>query len=154
MLMESLQLSVEALRLNAELARKVASRFGAMVDAAASLLRAADGAPLPVHQPIHAEHDDSDDQEDDRRDDRREDDDHDGNENERDIRPPTRPSGLGPEESPPGPECPATSGDPGATAHRRRHPRASHEDRFQQAHPRSPNARRDAGGVEARRMGR
>jgi hypothetical protein len=93
MLIESMRLSVEALRINAEIARKVASRFGVMVEAAASLIRAADGAALPGPQAIHAEHDGSEDHKADDNDDRQA---HvrDDNENEPGACPPIPPSGL------------------------------------------------------------
>ncbi len=56
---------IEAMRVNAELARAVIDRFPAMMDSAAILLRAADGAGLPTREPL-AEHeqDDSDDHDD------------------------------------------------------------------------------------------
>jgi hypothetical protein len=93
MLIESMRLSVEALRINAEIARKVASRFGVMVEAAASLIRAADGAALPGPQAIHAEHDGSEDHKAAAADDRQA---HirDDNENEPDACRPTPASGL------------------------------------------------------------
>jgi hypothetical protein len=43
---------VEAMRMNTELARSVIDRFPAMMDAAAVLLRAADGAGLPARAPV------------------------------------------------------------------------------------------------------
>ncbi len=51
----------EAMRLNTELAKAVIERFPQMVEAAASLLRAADGAGLPARQPRVEEHDEEDD---------------------------------------------------------------------------------------------
>jgi hypothetical protein len=59
----------EAMRLNTELAKAVVERFPQMVEAAASLLRAADGAGLPQRRPIEVatevEDDDVDDEGDD-----------------------------------------------------------------------------------------
>ena len=43
---------IEAMRVNAELARAVIDRFPAMMDSAAILLRAADGAGLPARTPL------------------------------------------------------------------------------------------------------
>ena len=51
----------EAMRLNTELARAVIDRFPQMVEAAANLLRAADGAGLPAREPRAIEDDDGDD---------------------------------------------------------------------------------------------
>src|SRR5512144_341444 len=42
---------VEAMRLNTELARTIVDRFPTMLDSAAGLLRAADGAGLPAREP-------------------------------------------------------------------------------------------------------
>ncbi len=42
---------IEAMRMNAELAKSVVDRFPQMMEAAAALLRAADGAGLPARQP-------------------------------------------------------------------------------------------------------
>lgn len=42
---------VEAMRMNTELARTIVERFPAMLDSAAGLLRAADGAGLPAREP-------------------------------------------------------------------------------------------------------
>jgi len=57
----------EAMRLNTELAKTVIERFPQMVEAAASLLRAADGAGLPAREPrAVVVDDDSDDEDDDR----------------------------------------------------------------------------------------
>jgi len=42
---------VEAMRMNTELARTIVDRFPAMLDSAAGLLRAADGAGLPAREP-------------------------------------------------------------------------------------------------------
>jgi hypothetical protein len=50
--------TIEAMRLNSELARSVIDRFPQMMEAAAVLLRAADGAGLPLREPreVDAEH--------------------------------------------------------------------------------------------------
>ena len=42
---------VEAMRMNAEIARSVVDRFPQMLEAAATLIRAADGAGLPAREP-------------------------------------------------------------------------------------------------------
>jgi hypothetical protein len=47
---------VEAMRMNAEIAKSVVDRFPQMLEAASSLLRAADGAGLPARLPLVAEH--------------------------------------------------------------------------------------------------
>lgn len=52
----------EAMRLNTELAKSVVERFPQMVEAAASLLRAADGAGLPARQPAALQVDDDEDE--------------------------------------------------------------------------------------------
>lgn len=52
---------IEAMRMNAEIARSVVDRFPQMVEAAASLLRAADGAGLPKREPSAEAADDDDD---------------------------------------------------------------------------------------------
>ncbi len=57
---------IEAMRANTELARAVIDRFPTMMDSAATLLRAADGAGLPTRTPIA--NDDYDDDQDDRAD--------------------------------------------------------------------------------------
>jgi len=57
---------IEAMRVNSELARAVIDRFPTMMDSAATLLRAADGAGLPTRTPIAD--DDHDDDQDDRAD--------------------------------------------------------------------------------------
>ncbi len=54
---------IEAMRMNAEIARSVVDRFPLMMEAAATLLRAADGAGLPARPPM-AVGDDGDDEED------------------------------------------------------------------------------------------
>lgn len=43
---------IEAMRMNAEIARAVVNRFPLMIEASASLLRAADGAGLPARAPM------------------------------------------------------------------------------------------------------
>lgn len=58
---------LEAMRMNAEMARAIIERFPAMMDSAATLLRAADGAGLPLRTPII---DDSTDEEIDQEEDR------------------------------------------------------------------------------------
>ena len=55
---------VEAMRLNAEIARAVIERFPLMMDAAATLLRAADGAGLPARPGMASPERDEDDDED------------------------------------------------------------------------------------------
>jgi hypothetical protein len=52
---------IEAMRMNAEIARSVVDRFPQMVEAAATLLRAADGAGLPKREPRELELDEDDD---------------------------------------------------------------------------------------------
>jgi hypothetical protein len=57
---------IEAMRMNAEIARSVVDRFPQMIEAAATLLRAADGAGLPSRTPRpgdEIEEDEDDDQE-------------------------------------------------------------------------------------------
>lgn len=54
---------IEAMRMNAEIARAVVDRFPQMVEAAATLLRAADGAGLPKREPRELEVDDEEDDE-------------------------------------------------------------------------------------------
>jgi hypothetical protein len=49
---------IEAMRMNAEIARSVVDRFPQMVEAAATLLRAADGAGLPKREPRDLDLDD------------------------------------------------------------------------------------------------
>lgn len=88
-LRESLRLSAEALRINTEIARKVAGQFGAMIDAAATVLQGADGAALPVREPVHDERTAAADHESEGHKD-----DHDGEKTEQDERPPTPPSGF------------------------------------------------------------
>jgi hypothetical protein len=53
---------VEAMRLNAELAKSIVDRFPLMLEASAHLLRAADGAGLPARIPRETESDDDDDE--------------------------------------------------------------------------------------------
>jgi hypothetical protein len=53
----------EAMRLNTELAKSVIDRFPEMMQAAAELLRAADGAGLPARQPREVDEQDDDDEE-------------------------------------------------------------------------------------------
>ncbi|HEY4243688.1 MAG TPA: hypothetical protein VGM88_27940 [Kofleriaceae bacterium] len=55
---------IEAMRMNAEIARSVVDRFPQMIEAAASLLRAADGAGLPSRPPRSGEEYDEEDHED------------------------------------------------------------------------------------------
>lgn len=55
---------IEALRMNAEIARLVVGRFPDVVEASASLLRAADGAGLPARPGMVIEDDDDDDDDD------------------------------------------------------------------------------------------
>jgi hypothetical protein len=45
-------IAIEAMRMNAELARTIVDRFPQMMEAAATLLRAADGAGLPARHPL------------------------------------------------------------------------------------------------------
>src|SRR5262245_17721738 len=52
--------AIEAMRMNAEIARSVIDRFPLMMEAAANLLRAADGAGLPARQRIVDEIEDDD----------------------------------------------------------------------------------------------
>ncbi len=54
----------EAMRLNTELAKSIVDRFPQMMQAAAELLRAADGAGLPAREPRFIERDDDEDHED------------------------------------------------------------------------------------------
>lgn len=64
--------AIEAMRMNTELARTIIDRFPMMIDAAAGLLRAADGAGLPAREPraildvgeVDEDNDDRDDQDD------------------------------------------------------------------------------------------
>jgi hypothetical protein len=53
---------IEAMRMNAEIARSVVDRFPQMVEAAATLLRAADGAGLPKREPRDQDFEDDDDE--------------------------------------------------------------------------------------------
>jgi hypothetical protein len=43
--------AIEAMKLHTELAKTIVDRFSMMIEAAAALLRAADGAGLPARQP-------------------------------------------------------------------------------------------------------
>ncbi len=52
---------IEAMRMNAEIARSVVDRFPQMIEAAATLLRAADGAGLPSRPGMATEQDEDDD---------------------------------------------------------------------------------------------
>jgi hypothetical protein len=52
---------MEAMRQNSEMARSIVDRFPAMLEASAVLLRAADGAGLPMRKPLLEERDDDDD---------------------------------------------------------------------------------------------
>jgi hypothetical protein len=52
---------IEAMRMNSEIAKSVVDRFPAMLEAAATLLRAADGAGLPARTPREIEENDDDD---------------------------------------------------------------------------------------------
>lgn len=54
----SADIVMEAMRMNAEMARTIIERFPAMLDSAAVLLRAADGAGLPRRTPIDDDQDD------------------------------------------------------------------------------------------------
>lgn len=54
---------IEAMRMNAEIARSVVDRFPQMVEAAATLLRAADGAGLPKREPRELVFDDEEEEE-------------------------------------------------------------------------------------------
>jgi hypothetical protein len=56
---------IEAMRMNAEIARLVVDKFPQVVEASAVLLRAADGAGLPARPGMVADRDDEDDDEDD-----------------------------------------------------------------------------------------
>lgn len=64
-LLEALRLTSEAMRAQTELARVVVEKFPAMMESAAVLLRAADGAGLPARQPIAIPVPDQDDEDDD-----------------------------------------------------------------------------------------
>jgi hypothetical protein len=57
---------IEAMRLNTSLAQSVISQFPAMMDSAAGLLRAADGAGLPSRMPLAPTLDEEDEEEDER----------------------------------------------------------------------------------------
>ena len=54
---------IEAMRMNTEIARSVVDRFPLMLEAAATLLRAADGAGLPAREPRAVDDDEFDDEE-------------------------------------------------------------------------------------------
>ncbi len=56
----STDIVLEAMRMNAEMARTIIERFPAMLDSAATLLRAADGAGLPRRTPIDVDDEDDD----------------------------------------------------------------------------------------------
>ena len=56
---------IEAMRMNAEIARSVVDRFPQMIEAAATLLRAADGAGLPARTPRPGEETEDEDEDDD-----------------------------------------------------------------------------------------
>jgi hypothetical protein len=60
----STDIVLEAMRMNAEMARTIIERFPAMLDSAATLLRAADGAGLPRRTPIDVDDQDDDIEED------------------------------------------------------------------------------------------
>lgn len=68
-LLEALRLTSEAMRAQTELARVVVEKFPAMMESAAVLLRAADGAGLPARQPMAIVDDDDDKDDDDDQDD-------------------------------------------------------------------------------------
>lgn len=51
---------IEAMRMNAEMARSIIDRFPQMLEAAATLLRAADGAGLPAREPRATDDEESD----------------------------------------------------------------------------------------------
>jgi hypothetical protein len=53
---------IEAMRMNAEIAKSVVDRFPLMMEAAATLLRAADGAGLPAREPLALGDDGEDDE--------------------------------------------------------------------------------------------
>jgi hypothetical protein len=55
-------LVIEAMRMNSELARSIVERFPQMMESAATLLRAADGAGLPSRDPRHVNEEEAEDE--------------------------------------------------------------------------------------------
>lgn len=58
---EAMRMNAEAMRVNAAMAQSIVDRFPQMLDAAATLLRAADGAGLPAREPRGADEDGTED---------------------------------------------------------------------------------------------